>query len=33
MKRKTHAEDAGDSLFKVLTLGGIFSIICYIVIL
>lgn len=33
MKRKTHTEDSGDKLFKVLTLSGIFSIICYIAIL
>jgi len=33
MKRKTYTEDAGDEMFKVLTIGGIFSIICYIAIL
>jgi len=33
MKRATHTEDAGDRLFKVLIMSGIFSLICYITIL
>ena len=33
MRRNTYTEDTGDALFKVLTMGGIFSIICYITIL